>query len=226
MRFFATTWVLHEDNHLLVLDKPPGLLTQDSGSGRENLEDLARAWIRVRDDKPGNVYLHAVHRLDRVASGIVLFAKTSKALERLTRAVRERSVGKVYRAWVEGEFQGGERELVHGLRRADYRSEIVRVGTSGAKEARLRLRVVSRFAGSTELEIDLLTGRHHQIRAQLAAIGHPIVGDATYGATRPREDAIALHHMRLTITHPVRRELMVFEAERPSWWLDDSERDR
>jgi len=200
--------IIYEDNHLLVLDKPAGLLTQPTNLQSDSLETRARAWIKETYQKPGNVFLHAAHRIDRLVSGIVVFAKTSKALSRLHALLRERKCKKIYLALVDHEpypFTGTLEDcLVHD----DYRATLDPKG----KLARLHyIRI-----GDHRLEIDLETGRYHQIRAQLAAIGSPIKGDKKYGSRQSfRPDAIALHHHRLEILHPVKGEMLVFISPAP-----------
>ncbi len=201
--------VLFEDNHLLALDKPTGLLTQDSGRKEESLESLAREWVKQRDKKSGNVYLHAVHRLDRSAQGIVLFAKSSKALKRLQQDLKGMGWQKEYLALVEGDTQQ-EGVLRHLLIHGEHRAEVV---TRGGKEAVLSFERIEYRKGCSLLRIKLETGRYHQIRVQLAAIGHPIVGDVKYGGKRRGEkEGISLLHSRLELMHPVRGEKLVIES--------------
>lgn len=214
--------ILFADNHLLAVNKPAGLLTQDSGTGRRNLEDWAREWVRMDKQKEGNVFLNAVHRIDRAVSGVVLFARTSKALSRLNEDIRGRRCRKIYHALVEGTPPGPEAELVHWLTHEHHRAEVCREKDKGAQRAVLYFHTVKCMESLTLLEIRLETGRYHQIRAQLAAIGCPVAGDVKYGAgTGSGETDIALHHVRLEITHPVRREPISFEAPYPAgsgWW--------
>ncbi|NCC52149.1 MAG: RNA pseudouridine synthase [Spartobacteria bacterium] len=211
--------VLYADNHLLAVNKPPLLLTQPSGTDRDNLEDRAKAWVKAQKNKPGAVYLHAVHRLDREVSGVVLFARTSKALTRMTGAVRERRVTKIYHAVVDATDCPPSGLLTHWLKHGRHRAEIASKGTDGAKEARLRFTRIGGGPGALVLEIELLTGRYHQIRAQLAAEGMPIHGDTKYGSAHQLPSgAMALHHARLTVEHPVTREPMVISAPHPASW--------
>lgn len=210
--------VLHEDNHLLALNKPPALLTQDSGRGEDNLESRARHYLRESRNKPGEAFLHAVHRLDREASGVVLCATTSKALTRLNEQVRKRRVHKLYHAVVQPAPADDAAELVHWLAHADHRAVVTAPGGDDARECRLRYRVLWRDGGRALLEIDLQTGRYHQIRAQLAAVGCPILGDARYGGSADWAVGIALHHRRLQVEHPVRQQPLTIEAPYPSNW--------
>jgi 23S rRNA pseudouridine1911/1915/1917 synthase len=205
---------IYEDNHLLVLNKPCGLLTQPSGTDQESLEQLAKDWIKIRDHKPGNVFLEAVHRLDRPVSGVVVFAKTSKALSRLNESSRNKKMRKLYWAWLEGNLPVEQGTLEHYLVHDDYYAKCVERNSPGAKLAQLNFKVLERKNGKTKVEIELLTGRYHQIRAQFSAIGFPIWGDGKYGGEESfGENAIALHHCRLELTHPVSQENLVLEAQ-------------
>jgi 23S rRNA pseudouridine1911/1915/1917 synthase len=213
--------ILFKDNHLLAVNKPAGLLSQDSGTGLRNLEDWAREWVRIDKGKPGNVFLNAVHRIDRAVSGVVLFARTSKALTRLNEEIRSRSCKKIYHALVEEKPAKDTDQLVHWLSHAHHRAEICGEGDHGAQRAVLSYRALKQIENLTLLEIDLETGRYHQIRAQLAAIGCPIAGDEKYGAKQksPNGD-IALHHRRLEIMHPTLKIPVIIESPYPadSWW--------
>lgn len=214
--------VIYADNHLLAVNKPPGLLTQDSGTGKRNLEDWAREWVRLDKGKPGNVFLNAVHRIDRVVSGVVLFARTSKALSRLNEDVRKRNCRKVYHALVEGTPSREAAELTHWLKHENHQAVLGRAGEKNAQEARLRYYLVKKINDRSLLEVNLETGRYHQIRAQLAAIECPIVGDVRYGAVQAKKSAgIALHHFQLEIIHPTRKEPIKMEADYPesSFWI-------
>ncbi|NGX39582.1 MAG: Ribosomal large subunit pseudouridine synthase C [Chlamydiae bacterium] len=188
---------IHCDNHVLVLNKPPGIATQP------DFHEQAKAWVKKAFNKPGAVFLEPVHRLDKPVGGLVLFARTSKALSRLNEAMRERQVHKIYHAIVEGKLEGSGR-LKHTLLHGDHRAI---VDPSG-KEALLDYRVLETGEDQTLVEIELLTGRYHQIRAQFAAIGHPIVGDQKYGS-RSKKDAIYLAHVKLSFPHPTTKEMLV-----------------
>jgi 23S rRNA pseudouridine1911/1915/1917 synthase len=210
--------VLFEDNHLLAANKPPGIVTQPAGGDVDSLEARAKEWVRRTKGKPGAVFLHAVHRLDREASGVVLFARTSKALSRLNEEIRARRVEKIYHAWVEGLPPAEEGMLTSWLAHGEHAARVVREGAKGAKRATLAYRALRRHEDLTLLEIRLETGRYHQIRAQLAAAGCPVAGDGRYGSRAPTPGRILLHHRRLTIAHPVRKEPVVIEAEYPPGW--------
>lgn len=210
--------ILYADNHLLFVDKPAGMLTQDSGTGLFNMEDWAREWVRVDKQKKGNVFLNAVHRIDKSVSGVVLFARTSKALSRLTSDIRTRNCKKIYHALVEGVPASLAGERKDWLLHKDHRSVRVNETEKGAQRAVLSYRVLKSLGAYSLLEIDLETGRYHQIRIQLASMGHPIVGDEKYGAKRVGfENKIALHHARLEVQHPISHELCRVDAKVPGW---------
>lgn len=211
--------VLYHDNHLLAINKPAGLLTQPSGTDKDNLEDRAKAYIKAIKNKPGNVFLHAVHRLDRVVSGGVLFACTDKALSRLNADMRARKFTKIYHAVVLGAPPLPEGSLRHFLIHDSYRAKLATEGSRNAKECLLDYKTLQQSSQHTLLSIQLHTGRYHQIRAQLAAIGCPILGDEKYGSQiRLPNHAIALHHAQLTIVHPVSKQPVVIDAPPPGHW--------
>lgn len=216
----ATIRVLFEDNHLLAVAKPAGLATMGVGADRESLVDRAKAYLREKYDKPGEVYLGVVSRLDLPVSGLILFARTSKAAGRLTNAFRDRHVEKRYLACVEGRMPEGEAELEHHLAidEKNRKTYITHADNPAAKPARLRYEVLARQGETTLLQVRPITGRKHQIRAQLAKIGVPIVGDAKYGAQRPYKPGIALHSWRLSLEHPVRKTPLLLEAAPPRGW--------
>ncbi|MGK5594285.1 MAG: RluA family pseudouridine synthase [Parachlamydiaceae bacterium] len=206
--------IIYEDNHLLVVNKPAGISTQDTQTSNESLESDAKAWIKEKYQKPGAVFLHAVHRLDKPVSGVVVFARTSKALSRLNEEVRLKKNKKHYLALVEGTSIEDKGTLEHYLFHAEHRAML-----SNSKEgqrARLRYQVIQRFKTESVVSIELDTGRYHQIRAQFSFSGYPILGDKKYGSKRSfKEGAIALHHLCFKITHPISKELMVFKAPCP-----------
>ncbi len=211
--------IIYEDNHLLVVGKHCGDLVQPDPSGTSAMEDQIKAFIKVRDSKPGEVYLGVVHRIDRPVSGAVLFAKSSKALVRLNEMIRERNIDKRYWAIVESCPKEESAELVHYIGR-DTKSNRSRAYDAPrgdqTKEARLKYKVLAASKNYTLLEIELLTGRHHQIRAQLSKIGSPIKGDLKYGARRSNVDGgISLHSRSLSFVHPVRGEQVRFVAPTP-----------
>jgi len=199
--------VLYDDNHLLGVVKPAGLPTQAGRPGEPCLLEVARQWVRERYQKPGRVFLGLVHRLDRPVAGVVVFARTSKAASRLSQQIRERTVTKIYRALVSGTPTPAAGPLVHHVEtRPDGRVLLHDAPAPDRKEARLRYRVL-RPGDPCLLEVELDTGRKHQIRMQLARHGHPIVGDAQYGSTVPfMPGAIALSAWRLVVAHPTQPE--------------------
>jgi 23S rRNA pseudouridine1911/1915/1917 synthase len=212
--------ILYEDNHVLAVDKPAGMLSQGDLSGDLDVLTVAKELLKRRGAKPGNVYLGLVHRLDRPVSGAMLLAKTSKAAGRLSRQFRERETVKLYRAVIAGVPTAEEAELVHALEK-DTASRVTRVVTQGGKTARLSYRVLEQREGVSLLEVTLLTGLPHQIRAQLAAIGHPILGDRKYGAPEHLPSgpgAIALYSRTISFKHPVRDESVTIEAAPPPHW--------
>jgi len=195
--------VLYEDNHLFIVFKPSGLLTQPSGQVQESLEARAKAFIKERDRKPGGVFLEAVHRLDKPVSGIVVFAKTSKALSRLNAAQREKKFRKIYRAEVEGHLEPLEGTFEHFLVHDRHKAKV----SPGGKLSRLQYRVVEKRQNTSVVEVELQTGRYHQIRVQFAHAGHPIVGDVKYGSRLARNSAgIALSHTEVEFPHPIHGE--------------------
>lgn len=200
------------DNHLLIVVKPAGLLTQPDDIGTPSLEEAAKEWVREEFHKPGAVFLHCIHRLDRCVSGLVLFARTSKSLSRLNELSRAREIQRVYVAEVEGTVGVKEGRLDHYLIHGEHRAIVVREGDKDAKHARLFYRVLQVRPHSTLVEIELETGRYHQIRAQFAAIGHPVVCDQRYGAATGTGEEIHLHCTKLLFKHPVTKELLRFES--------------
>jgi len=209
---------LFEDNHLLILNKPAGLLTQPAIDD-DSLESRAKAYIKQSYNKPGEVFLHAAHRLDRGASGIVVFARTSKALSRLNHSIREGLWIKKYLACVEVhrdsclELRSGRPQILEDhLLKQEYRAQVVCAAVQGAKRARLTYRCIKKELQSATLEIDLETGRYHQIRVQLSSRGAPILGDVKYGAEKKHPHAIALHHYELKLEHPVQKKELLIQA--------------
>lgn len=205
--------LLYCDNHLLALGKPAGLLSQRAQAGDDCLLERGREYVRAQYDKQGNVFLGLVHRLDRNVSGVMVFARTSKAAARLTRAFSERRVDKRYLAVVEGETdESGELRDRLGPR-PDQRG--VRRDPEG-KEAILSYVRLAEAVRRSLLEVTLHTGRKHQIRAQLALAGHPITGDLLYGQRTHAISRPALHAARLSLEHPVGKEPMIFEMPPPA----------
>lgn len=212
--------ILYEDNHLLVVNKPPGLPTMGAAPGRESVYDLAKQYIKHRYNKPGEVYLGIVSRLDAAASGALVLARTSKAAARLSELFRHNRVQKTYWAIVEREPVPRSGTCTDWLVKNDAQHKMVvtRLGAYGAREARLEYRGIRKVAAGFLLEIELETGRKHQIRVQLASRGWPVVGDLKYGSNRPFPDGIALHARRLALIHPTRKTPVEFVAPPPASW--------
>ena len=209
----ADLTILYEDNHLIIVNKPKNLLTQPTDIEELSLEGIVKLWIKEKYKKPGNVFLGVIHRLDKPVSGIVVFAKTSKALSRLNLAMRSKQMNKTYTALVEGVIGHDKGTLENYLTHDDYNAKITSKTDPKAKLARLHYKVLKRDKTNTLLEIDLETGRYHQIRAQLSHIGHPIVGDAKYGSKeiRPR-GTIELHHSQMKLIHPITQEVLTITS--------------
>lgn len=221
--------ILFEDHHLIAVNKPAALLTQ-APPGIPSLEAMVKLYIKEKYQKPAGVYLGIPHRLDRPVSGVVLFARNSKAAARVAEQFQKHTVTKIYWALVEGEVvdETGEwRDFVRKVEN-ESRAELVEAGTDKAREAITRFRVLKQLPGSTLLELAPHTGRMHQLRIQSAKRGHPVVGDALYGSTRPfgpavetpKDRAVALHARRLTIEHPFRKEPLTIEAALLDMWGD------
>jgi len=216
--------VLHEDNHLLVVNKPPGLLTQPvPDDRRESLEEMAKAYLKAVYNKPGRVFLHPVHRIDRQVSGLVIFARTDKALSRLNAAMREKRITKIYHALVEGHIPGSPNtacRLTNYLSHSSHFALVSDTKTSGGRKATLSYTVLGRNDSQSLVRIELETGRYHQIRAQLAHIGHPVLGDSKYGACSgcSLKNAIALHSYSACFPHPVREGTLKLTAPYPPFW--------
>ena len=210
-----TPEILFVDNHILVAVKPAGLLTQPDDSGNESLEEAVKARVKAKYEKAGNVFLHAIHRLDRPVSGLVLFARTSKALSRLNEQVRANEIQRIYIAEVEGILGEKAGRLDHYLIHVDHRAIVGREGQEGAKHARLTFEVLEYRNHATLVKIELDTGRYHQIRAQFGATGHPVVGDKKYGGREGDGNVIRLCSAKLLLKHPVTKELLTFETAPP-----------
>lgn len=215
-----TLEVLFEDNHCLAVFKPAGRLSAHFEGREQTLDRAAKAYLKHKYDKPGNVFLGVVHRLDRPVSGVLLFARTSKAAARLSEQFREGSIEKVYWAVVEGEVQRSAGSLEDWLLKSEERRrvEVVEPRSKGARQALLHYQKKHGHGGLTWLEIRPQTGRTHQLRVQLAHHGHPIFGDAKYGAVHTFAPGIALHARSLTFLHPVRYEPVTLTAEVPREW--------
>lgn len=205
--------VIYEDNHIIVVEKIPNIPSQADKTGDTDMLSLVKSYIKEKYNKPGNVYLGLVHRLDRPVGGIMIFAKTSKAASRLSNQVREKIFKKKYLAVVEGKFEKEEGTLENYLAKntKTNTSKIVNKSNKEAKLAKLDYKVLSydKQENLSLVEVNLHTGRHHQIRVQLANIGHSLYGDQKYG-TIGKNKQIALWAYKLTIVHPTTKEEMTF----------------
>ena len=213
-----TLEVLYEDNHLIVINKQSGDIIQGDKTGDKPLSDIVKEYIKDKYNKPSNVFLGVVHRLDRPTTGVVVFAKTSKALERFNKMLRDKTVNKTYWAVVKNKPKKDSDTLIGFLKKnpknnksTSYSSEI-----EGSKKAILHYKILKSLTNYHLLEVDLETGRHHQIRCQLASIGSPIKGDLKYGFNRSNKDAsIHLHARKIEFTHPVSKEVISIIAPTP-----------
>lgn len=213
--------VLYEDNHLIAINKAPSEIVQGDKTGDKTLPDSIKEFLKAKYSKSGNIFCGVIHRLDRPTSGVVLFAKTGKALERMNTQFREKEISKTYVALVEGKVEIQKGTLRNLLKKNEKQNKSYIVTKMG-KEAVLNYVVRKTFDRYTLLEIQLETGRHHQIRCQLSAMGHPIKGDVKYGARRSNKDgSICLHAESLKFTHPTTKEELLIRAEYPNneFWI-------
>jgi len=211
--------VLFEDNHIIIVNKRSGDITQGDKTGDKPLSDVVKNYIKTKFNKPGNVYLGVVHRLDRPTSGVIIFARTSKALERLNKMLREKKINKIYWAIVKGCPKKEKDTLINFLKKnpKKNKSSVYQHEISGAKRAVLHYQVIQKLDNYSLLEIDLETGRHHQIRAQLSAFGFPIKGDLKYGFNRSNKDgSIHLHARKIEFINPVSKEQISLIAPTPN----------
>ena len=210
--------VIHEDNHLIVVNKRVGDIVQGDKTGDKPLSDVVKEYIKDKYNKPGEVFLGVVHRLDRPTTGIVVFARTSKALSRMNELFSNRETQKTYWAVVKNKPVKSQDKLVHYIKRNEKNntSKAHLNEVPDSKLASLEYKIIKELTNYTALEIELHTGRHHQIRAQLAAIGSPIKGDLKYGFDRSNPDGgIHLHARKLSFTHPVSKEAITIIAPTP-----------
>lgn len=211
--------ILFEDNHLIIINKQSGEIVQGDKTGDEPLSETVKKYIKTKYNKPGDVFLGTPHRIDRPTSGIVIFAKTSKSLARLNKMFQQKEIQKTYWAIVKNEPPQKEATLIHFLKKNEAKNKSVAKlqDFDGAKRAELTYKVIHQFQQYFLLEILPKTGRHHQIRVQLASIGCPIKGDLKYGFSRSNKDAsISLHARKIAFIHPVQKELLEITAPAPS----------
>ena len=210
--------ILYEDNHLIVVNKLPSEIVQGDKTGDEPMSEILKSYLKKKYNKPGNVFLGVIHRLDRPVSGVVVFAKTGKALSRMNELVKLRAMQKTYWAIVKNKPPEKEGKLVHHLTRNNKKNKsfVSSSPSPDSKEAVLSYRLLASGERYHLLEVDLHTGRHHQIRAQLAAIGCPIKGDLKYGFPRSNPDAsISLHARKVVFVHPVKKEKLMITGDPP-----------
>jgi 23S rRNA pseudouridine1911/1915/1917 synthase len=215
--------VLYEDNHLLVINKPAGVLVQGDKTGDVPLVELAKEYIGKKYHKPGAVFLGVVHRLDRPVSGVVVFARTSKSLERMNKLFREKQTKKTYWALVNNKPEQSEGTLVHWLVKDELKNKTTAYRHEHPEGSRseLNYKFIKQASGNYLLEVNPITGRPHQIRVQLASMGCPILGDLKYGSPIKSPDgSIALHARQLQFVHPVKMEPITISAplSRNDWW--------
>jgi len=210
--------ILYEDNHIIIVNKRSSDIVQGDRSGDEPLDDIVRSYLKEKYNKPGDVFIGVVHRLDRPVSGCVVYARTTKALSRLTELFRTRDVKKTYWAIVTERPPSEEGVLVHFIKKNETqnKSYVFKTQVKDSKSAELSYRMIGRSERFYLLEIDLHTGRHHQIRAQLADIGCTIRGDLKYGSKRSNEGGgISLHSRSISFLHPVKKEQVTVVAPLP-----------
>jgi len=211
--------IMYEDNHLLIVEKPTGWLVQADGTGDSTLTDRVIEYIRRKYNKPGNVFCQPCHRLDRPVSGLVIFARTSKALNRMSKLFRDQEVKKTYLAIVEGTPEFAENELEHWLKKDTQknRTKAYNRPKGNAKRAALSYKMIASYGKVSLLELKPETGRPHQIRVQMKMNETPVKGDLKYGYPKANRDkSINLHAFRLAFVHPVKKESLTI-VSRPKW---------
>ena len=210
--------VLFEDNHIIIVNKRSGDITQGDKTGDQPLSDVIKAYVKDKYNKPGEVFIGTVHRLDRPTSGIVIFARTSKALTRLNKMLRDKIIDKTYWALVKNAPNKASDTLTNFLKKDTKKNKsfVYKKEIEGSKKATLHYTVLKKLENYSLLEIDLETGRHHQIRTQLSHIGSVIKGDLKYGASRSNKDgSISLHARKIKFIHPVSKEEIAITAPTP-----------
>ncbi len=211
-------YILYEDNHLIIVNKPAGLLVQGDDTGDAPLSELTKKYIKEKYHKPGNVFTGVIHRLDRPTSGCIVLARTSKALSRMTRLFADRSIKKTYWAVVSPLLNRKRDTLIHHIEKREDKNKVIcsQVSNFRTKEAELSYKTLKTIGTQAIVEIELKTGRKHQIRAQMSAIGSIVVGDLKYGYPYPNDDkSICLHSRSLAFIHPVSQNYMEIKAPLP-----------
>ena len=214
----ANLQVLFEDNHLIIVNKRAGDITQGDKTGDKPLSDVVKEYVKDKYSKPGNVFIGTVHRLDRPTSGVIIFARTSKALERLNKMLRDKIISKTYWAVIKSHPKNEKDTLINFLKKnpKNNKSSVYTKEITDSKKAILHYNVIKKLDNYSLVEIDLETGRHHQIRAQLSFIGFPIKGDLKYGFNRSNKDgSIHLHARKIEFIHPVTKEQISVIAPTP-----------
>jgi len=214
----TTDSILYEDNHIIIINKKPSEIVQGDKSGDTPLSDIVKEYIKEKYEKPGNVFLGVVHRIDRPVSGVLLFARTSKSLSRLNAMLKDRLIKKYYWAVVKNAPESESGHLVHYLRRDANKNKsfAYEKEVANSKKAELKYQLRAQSDNYSLIEVELLTGRHHQIRAQLAKTGCPIKGDLKYGFPRSNKDAsIHLHARKVEFIHPVSGKEISITAQPP-----------
>jgi len=209
--------VLYEDNHIIVVEKPFNMPTQEDESKDKDLLTVVKEYVKVKYDKPGDVYIGLVHRLDRVAGGVMVFARTSKAASRLSEQIRNREFYKEYLTVVEGQLKSEKSLLIDYLQKDKDTNtvKVVNKNVKDAKEAKLKYEMIETKDRLTLISVDLLTGRPHQIRVQFSSRNNPIWGDGKYGSNYKSRKGIALWSHKIEFEHPTKKEKMTFAVEPP-----------
>jgi 23S rRNA pseudouridine1911/1915/1917 synthase len=210
--------IIYEDNHLIILNKLSSQIVQGDKTGDKPLGELVKVYLKEKYNKPGDVFLAVIHRLDRPVSGVVIFAKTDKAMTRMAKLFQQRDIKKLYWAIVKNKPKQETAHLINFLKKneAQNKSYVYDKEVPGCQRAELKYRILGNSDTYYLLEVELMTGKHHQIRAQLAGIGCPIKGDVKYGFTRPNQDlSICLHARSICFIHPVKNEEIIIKAPVP-----------
>ena len=208
--------VLYEDNHLIVVEKKPNVLSQSDVTGDMDLLTMVKSYVKKKYDKPGNVYIGLVHRLDRPVGGVMVFARTSKAAKRLNEQIKNHEFNKTYVAVLDGILKKEKDELVNYLYKDEKTgiSKVVDKHFTGGKLSKLNYEVMGYYKNNTIVKVKLITGRHHQIRLQFKALGYPLYGDQLYG--KKNNEQIRLYAYLLAFNHPVTKERLCFKLL-PKW---------